>query len=150
MRGHVATARTTVAAPRDAVWRVLTATGSRPEIMMGAEVVTDWRVGGPVVWRGEWEGRPFEDRGEVLEVEPGRRLAMTHWSPLGGQPDAPENYHTLVWSLQDADAPDGGTDLRLEQDNNATAEEAEHAARNWGVMLDGVRTVAEREAGQGG
>lgn len=147
MAGHVATVATRIAASRDEVWRVLTAPGSRPEIMFGAETVTDWRVGSPVVWRGEWQGRPFEDKGQVLEVEPGRRLVVTHYSPMSGAPDVPESYHTLTWTLED-DAG-GGTSVRLEQDNNATPEEAEHSAENWRSMLDGLRTVAEREAGGG-
>ncbi len=147
MVGHVATVETRVAATRDDVWRVLTAPGSRPEIMFGAETVTDWQVGSPIAWRGEWEGTPFEDHGEVLEVEPGRRLVVTHYSPMSGQPDVPESYHTLTWTLED-DGADACV-VRLEQDNNASAEEAEHSAANWSSMLDGLRTVAERERRRG-
>ncbi|WP_308121564.1 SRPBCC domain-containing protein [Actinotalea ferrariae] len=144
MRGHVATVETRVAARRDDVWRVLTAPGSRPEIMFGAETVTDWQVGSPVVWRGEWDGKAFEDKGQVLEVDAGRRLVVTHWSPLSGAPDVPESYHTLTWTLEDDGA---GTVVRLEQDNNASPEEAEHSAANWRTMVDGLRTVAEGEHG---
>ena len=28
---------------------------------------------------------------------------MTHFSPLSGEPDAPENYHTLVYELEEDD-----------------------------------------------
>lgn len=150
MTGHVARAEVTVAATPAQVWRVLTAPGARPELMLGAETVTDWQVGSPIVWRGEWHGTPFEDKGEVLEVVPGRRLAVTHYSPLGGQPDEPASYHRVIWTLEEASAPgaaDGEptTVVRLEQDNNATPEAAAQSSEHWATMLEGLRTVTERE-----
>ena len=77
----------------------------------------------------------------MLEVEEPRRLVVTHFSPMTGQPDVPENYHTLRYELL---AVDGGTRIELDQDNNPTAEAAEHSAENWRDMLDGMRTVVER------
>jgi Activator of Hsp90 ATPase homolog 1-like protein len=56
----------------------------------------------------------------VLAFEPERLLRCTHWSPMGGSEDTPENYHTATYEL----AEDGGkTTLTLTQDNNATQEE---------------------------
>ena len=40
--------------------------------MFGTEVHTDWSIGGPIRWRGEWEGKAYEDKGQVLEFEPGK------------------------------------------------------------------------------
>lgn len=143
MTGYVARTEKHVAAPPERVWEVLTSTDPHPELMFGARTVTDWTVGGPVRWEGEWQGRSFTDSGEVLAVEPGRLLRMTHWSPLSGAPDTPENRHTLEYTLR---AADDGTQVVLTQDNNATAEEAEHSASNWSTMLDGLRMLAERDA----
>jgi hypothetical protein len=42
--------------------------------MFGSEVTTDWKPGSPITWKGEFEGRAYEDKGEVIAVEPGRRL----------------------------------------------------------------------------
>ena len=67
--------------------------------MFGAIVETDWKPGSPIAWRGEWNGKPFEDKGEVLEVLPYKFLKLTHFSPLSGQEDRPENYHTLEYEL---------------------------------------------------
>src|SRR3712207_7239681 len=49
-----------------------------------------WRPGSPITWSGEWQGHAFEDKGEVLEVEPPHRLVVTHFSPMSGQQDVPE------------------------------------------------------------
>ncbi|WP_348790074.1 SRPBCC family protein [Leifsonia sp. NPDC080035] len=147
MGSFVARAEVEVKAPRRAVWRLLTTSGSHPEILAGAEIVSDWRLGSRIVWRGEWEGRSFEDHGRVVELDDRSepwRIVLTHFSPMTGQPDVPENYHTLRFELDETPT---GTLVTLDQDNNPTAEAAQHSSDNWDAMLRGVRTVAEREAG---
>jgi uncharacterized protein YndB with AHSA1/START domain len=141
----VARAEMTVRAPRRTVWRVLTSNGTHPEIMFGAEVRSEWRLGSPITWAGEWEGRPFEDHGRVIELEDRDepwRIVLTHFSPLAGPPDEPENYHTLRFELVEIAS---GTVVTLDQDNNPTREAAVHSQQNWVRMLAGVKAVAERE-----
>ena len=92
MTGYEATARTEVAAPPERVWEAMTDPDQVAEYMMGSRVESDWRPGSQITWSGEWEGRPYQDKGEVLEAEPGRRLVVTHYSPLTGQEDVPESY----------------------------------------------------------
>ena len=98
MTGRVATAEAEIAAPPSKVWRALTDPDQIEKYMFGSRVETDWKPGSTIVWKGEYEGRKYEDKGEILEVEPERQLKMTHFSPLSGEEDAPENYHTLVYS----------------------------------------------------
>lgn len=140
MAGIVANASIDIGAPPDVVWQALTDPDAIKQFMFGTTVETDWRVGSPISWRGEYEGRSYEDRGEVLAVEPGRRLEHTHFSPLSGEDDVPANYHRLVYTLEES--PDG-TRLTLEQDNNPTQEAAARAAANWNQMLAGVKRVVE-------
>jgi uncharacterized protein YndB with AHSA1/START domain len=139
--GHVATSSTLIDAPASHVWDVITDPAAIKEFMFGADVVTDWTAGGPIVWRGEWEGKPYEDKGFILEVEPGQRLVHTHYSPLGGEADVPENYHTPTWTLE---AQTQGTRLTLSQDNNPTTEAAEHAQGMWDKPVADVKRLSER------
>lgn len=139
---YVATSTVTIKAPASGVWSVITDPGAVKEFMFGTDVVTDWTVGGPIVWRGVWDGKEYEDRGSVLEFEPDRRLVVTHFSPLSGQEDVPENYHTLTWTLEDQS---GATQLTLSQDNNATAEEAAHSKGMWDSLVTSVKGIAERD-----
>ena len=140
MTGRVATAETEIRAPRSEVWRALTDPDQIEKYMFGSRVETDWKPGSTIVWKGEYEGKRYEDKGEILEVETERRLKMTHFSPLSGEEDAPENYHTLVYELED---DEGRTHVSLSQDNNASEEAAEHSRANWEKMLSGLKEVVE-------
>ena len=111
--------------------------------MFGSRVETDWKPGSRITWTGEYEGKQYEDKGEILEVVQDRRLKVSHFSPLSGQEDAPENYHTLVYELTEAD---GKTHLSLSQDNNPTKEAAEHSRANWERMLSELKVVVETQA----
>ena len=141
MKGHIAEATMIVAAPPERVWAALTEADQVRQYLMETELKTDWKPGSPITWSGEWKGKPYVDKGEVLEVEEGRRLAYTHFSPLTGVEDIPENYHTLRWSLEEVS--EGGTQLVLNQDNNASEEEADRNRDTWEQVLASLKKVAE-------
>ena len=136
----VAKVSRTVEAPIDEVWQALITPETIKEYMFGAAVKSDWKVGSPIVWKGEWQGKPYEDKGKILQMEPKRRLSYSHFSPLAGKPDKPENYHTVTIEL--AKRPKG-TLVTLSQDNNANEEAREHSQQNWKMMLDGLKKVVE-------
>ncbi|MBV9088329.1 MAG: SRPBCC domain-containing protein [Mycobacteriaceae bacterium] len=141
MANFIATAEVDVGASATKVWTALTDPDIIRQYFFGAEVQTDWRPGSPIVWRGEYNGKPFEDKGEILDVEQNRLLRVTHFSPLSGQPDRPENYHTLTYEL---DEHGGSTHVVLSQDNNGSEAEAEGATANWRAMLHSLKKTVER------
>ena len=140
MADYVATAETEIDVSPSRVWTALTEPEQIKKYMFGSEVETDWQPGSPIVWKGEYEGKQYEDKGEIVEIEPERRLKVTHFSPLSGQEDAPENYHTLLYELEEHD---GKTRVSLSQDNNPSEEAAEHSRANWEQMLSGLKQVVE-------
>ncbi len=137
----VARASVTIEASRAAVWDALTDREAIRHYMFGTDVDSDWHEGSPIVWRGEWEGRRYEDKGVILTLEPGRCLQMSHFSPLSGLPDTPENYHTVTIGLSDEG---GRTGVLLTQDHNATAEARENAERSWRTMLAALKSFLEQ------
>jgi uncharacterized protein YndB with AHSA1/START domain len=123
------------------VWDALVTPEMIKHYMFGTNVVSEWKEGAPITWKGEWEGKPYEDKGTILKLRQGRELQYSHFSPLSGQPDEPENYHTVTITL----APDGAsTIVTLTQDNNATEEERDHSAQNWGMMLTSLKNFLEK------
>jgi uncharacterized protein YndB with AHSA1/START domain len=138
--GIVATAETDIAASPARVWSALTDPAEIKRYMFGSVVETDWQSGSIIVWKGEYQGRAYQDHGQVIEAEPERRLVVTHFSPLTGQDDVPENYHTLTYVLEPRDAV---THVSLSQDNNASEEEMAHSRDNWAAMLAGLKHVVE-------
>ena len=142
MTGHVAHAKVTVDATPQQAWQVLTDPAQIRRWMVGTEISTDWQVGSPVTWRGEMNGKPYEDKGEVLEADEPRRLSTTHYSPLMGKEDRPENYHTVTYTLEGDDG--GPTTVALEQDGNESEEQAEQFSQNWQSMLDAFKGAVEK------
>jgi uncharacterized protein YndB with AHSA1/START domain len=129
------------------VWRSLTDPARIQQYYLGAEVQTDWRVGSPITFKGEWDGKPYEDKGEILIFEPERKLAYSHFSPMSGKPDAPENYHVVGVTLEEHE---GATRVTLRQSNlegGATDEDRanrDNYEKNWKQMLDGLKRTTER------
>jgi len=142
MSAYVATAECEIEVSPKEVWRALTDPEAIREFMFGSEVQTDWKPGSPITWKGEYEGKSYEDKGEIVTVEPGRLLEVTHFSPLSGQEDKPENYHRVRYELTPLDG--ARTRVRLTQDNSGSAEEAEHSSATWQAMLDGLKKVVEQ------
>ena len=140
MADHVAHAECEISAAPQQVWDALIDPHAISAFMFGAKVDTDWAEGSPITWSGEYDGTPYQDKGEILEVDEGRRLRMTHYSPLSGQDDVPENYHTLDYRLEENGAT---TRLSLDQDGNDSAEQADQFAANWQMMLDQVKEYVE-------
>ena len=140
MADHVANATIEIDAPPEEVWTALTDPEQIEKYMFGSQVVTDWKLGSPIVWKGEYEGKKYEDKGEIVEVEQPRRLKLTHFSPLSGEDDRPENYHTVLYELEKQGEK---THVSFSQDNNASEEAAEHSKANWEKMLTGLKEVVE-------
>ena len=131
----------TIDAPVADVWNALTDPKMITQYMFGTAVTSDWRVGSLITWEGEWKGERYKDHGVILVVEPGHRLVCTHFSPLSGKPDVAENYHTLTFELESAGKL---TTLTLNQDNNRTQQDCEHAEKNWQMALENLKNILEK------
>jgi uncharacterized protein YndB with AHSA1/START domain len=131
----------TINAPAAKVWAALTTPETIKQYLFGTEVMTDWQVGSPIIYKGVWEGRAYEDKGIILKVIPEKLLESTYWSGMSGLPDLPENYKNVAYELtSDSD----GTRLTVTQDNNVTEEEKNHSEQNWGVVLKSLKELLEK------
>ena len=125
-----------IPAKADEVWQTLTSREGMKAYMMGADVETDWKVGSPITMKGEFNGKPYEDKGEVRSFEPGKALSYTHVSSA-----APDAEHLVTVEL----APRGDqTEVMITQanaDGRITDADREHRReyeKTWGMMLEGL------------
>lgn len=135
----IATASILVNASREKVWDALVNPDAVKQYMFGATLTSNWREGGTITWKGEWEGKPYEDTGILLNFDPETQLQYDHYSPMSG-PDVPENHHTVTTDLS---SENGQTRVLLTQDNNPTEEAKAHSEKNWGIMLEGLKRYVE-------
>lgn len=130
-----------VAVPAERVWTALTDPDIVKEYFLGTHVASTWSEGDPVTFTGEWKGKSYQDKGIVLENRPNELLRISHYSPLTGLPDVPENYHTVEYRL--AVAP-GGTQVTITQGNNKSDAEADESAKLWEMVLGNLKELLER------
>ena len=139
-RGLVVTKSVFINVDPVAVWDALVNPKKIKQYLFGTETISDWKVGSRITYKGEWQGKQYEDGGTILQLVPGKIFQSTYWSSMSGTEDKPENYATVTYELTEEN---GGTLLSLTQDNCKSEEQRKHLEENWGMVLEGLKKVAE-------
>jgi len=121
-------------------WKALVDPEIVEKYMLGSQQLSDWRKGSSIKWKKDFNGRKFEDKGEILEITPQKRLKYTHYSPASDRPDAPENYQTV--SVKENAK---GTTIKLTSDNNASEEEKAMTEHIWAYYLQGLKIIMDKK-----
>lgn len=129
-----------VHATREAVWDALTNPAIVKQYFFGTNLVTDWKVGSPMFFRGEWDGKAYEDRGTVLAFTPMQSLSFNYHSSFSGLEDTLERRAIISYDL--TDAADGMV-VTVRQSNVDTQERADHSNKNWQMVLEGLKRLVE-------
>ena len=130
----------TIDAPIAKVWEALTTPDLIRRWFLGVRTETDWQPGSPIVHRGEYQGKPYEDTGTILEFEPPNRLVHTHWSPVSGLPNVPENHERIAWELKESA---GGTELTIKESNLPSEEAKATSEKSWRMVLENLKGLLE-------
>ena len=133
-------ASVTIEAPADEVWKALTTPGLIKRWFFDVDTETDWQIGSPIVHRGEYQGKPYEDAGTIERLEPGRLLVHTHWSPTSGLPDRPENHQEVTWALS---GTDGATELTVTERNLPSEDAKDVSDQAWAAALSNLKELLE-------
>ncbi len=136
-----ARASTSLHADRARIWDSLTNPDRIREYMFGTEITCDWQLGSTISFKGEWEGKPYEDKGVITAVKPLHHVQYSYWSNLSGTPDTPE-HHALVSYTIDGTS-DGAHTLTITQTNCKTSEEQEKSTQNWLYLLEQIKMQLE-------
>ena len=135
-----ATVRFEINADPAAVWKALTDPEIIKQYFFGTNTVTDWKKGSPIVFRGEWEGKPYEDKGTILDILPGKYVKYSYWSSMSGTPDIPENYATIKYELTKEGT---STVLTIIQNGIDTEERKNHSEETWKYVMGGLKKLVE-------
>jgi uncharacterized protein YndB with AHSA1/START domain len=141
-RELIATTSMSIYSSPSAVWKALIDPQIVKQYMYGAEVYSDWQVGGPITYTGVWEGQPYADKGTILEIIPERVLSHTYWSPLSGTEDFEDNYAHVTYHISEYDDE---TTLTITQDNLSSDEAVVAAEENWMKVLREIKRILEED-----
>jgi uncharacterized protein YndB with AHSA1/START domain len=136
---HLTNYRTVIKAPVTKVWEALTDPAIVKRYFFGSNLETDWKVGSPLYFKGEYDGKSYRDKGVVQEFIPYKKLSYTYLSDWSGLQDTPENYLLVTYTVNEV--PEG-TELTVSQ-TNYDKEKAEHSEANWKSVIDGLKQIVE-------
>jgi len=128
-------------ASNNKVWDALIKPELVKQYFFGTIVDSDWKVGSTITFSGEWEGKKYKDKGEIVEVKEHKYLVYTYWSSLGGTADIPENYLKVKYDLE---LKDGKTLLTIESENK-DEESKNQSENNWNFILKNLKELVEKE-----
>jgi uncharacterized protein YndB with AHSA1/START domain len=140
MQDIFATATVTINAPISQVWRTLTDPQQPRKFMFGPEMITDWKEGSEVVYRGERDGQPFEDKGRIVKVIPEKMLVMTHYNPNEGEPAILEECQAITYDLSEKN---GKTIFKLGQDTCANAVAKVDFEKRWPRLVSAAKKMVD-------
>jgi uncharacterized protein YndB with AHSA1/START domain len=122
------------------VWNLLVDPVKVGELFWGSTVESDFTVGSPIVWKGEWEGKPFEDRGIIKRVDPLALLQCTHWTvTTSSTPESSPNLLTYRLSQEKE-----GVRVTFTHENIPTEESRAHSEPMWRQLLERMKGMLEK------
>lgn len=130
----------TIHAPISKVWDGLTLPELVKQYFFGTQLVTTWQPGTPIYFRGEWEGKAYEDKGTVLKFEPGKMLQYDYFSSWSDLEERPENYQTIIYRVK---SKGSSTVLIITQSNIDTLEKKVHSVQSWGLLTKELKKLME-------
>ncbi|MES2332588.1 MAG: SRPBCC family protein [Bacteroidota bacterium] len=129
-------------APASRVWEALTTPELIKQYFFGTNAVSEWTVGSPIIFHGEWEGKKYEDKGTIEEIVPQKLFRYSYWGSMSGIEDKPENYAHITYALSDEN---NITTLTIIQENIPDEKMKEHSEQNWNKVLTGLKNLLEKK-----
>jgi len=136
---HVITYETTINASLEKVWEALTNPDIVKKYFFGSELESTYEVGTPIYFRGDWEGKSYEDKGIIKEYTANKSLTYSYLSNWSELPDEEDNYLMVRYEISPAPI---GTKLLITQ-SNYDAEKAAHSLQNWEGIIGEMKRLIE-------
>ena len=126
------------------VWEVLINPEMTKQYMFGCEVICDWIIGSPILWKGSQDGVIYV-KGHLLQFEPCHTFSFSVFDPNAAYPDIPENYLVVTYTLAEEESE---THLKVTQGDYLKV--ADGAKRyqdsidggGWAPVLENIRKLS--------
>ena len=128
------------------VWEALTNPKMIKVYLFGTQTTTDWHVGSPILFEGEYNGQTYRDKGVVLKSIPNNILQYSYWSAFSGLEDKPENYSEVTYKIDSISVSQ--VRFTWKQVGFASKENCEHSERGLGAMLEQIKNLVETKDDQ--
>ncbi|REA64082.1 SRPBCC domain-containing protein [Dyadobacter luteus] len=140
-RKLVATTSTAIHASPADIWQALVEPSMISQYLHGTHAESEWKVGSPITFTSEWQGKSYIDKGTILEINPERVLSYSYWSSMSGTDDYEDNYAHVTYHISHYD--DEST-LTITQDNLETDEDVVKAEENWMIVAGKIKSLTEK------
>ena len=125
------------------VWEALTNPELTKKYMFGCEVVSEWKIGSPILWKGAADGKVYV-KGNIVNITPGKLLQYTTFDPNSSLEDVASNYLTVTIELSQES---GHTVVSVAQGDFAGVANSEKRYNDtvggWDFALKGLKTLLE-------
>lgn len=132
-----------ISATSERIWEALTNPEKIKVYLFGTETITDWKIGSPIIFQGEFEGHQYKDKGNVIDNQPLVLLKYNYWSGFSGLADSPENYSIITYSIEPAD--EGLMKFTWNQEGFSSEEGWQHTETGLPGMLEVIKELAEAQ-----
>lgn len=138
----IATSNINIQSTLEKVWNVLTNPENIKEYLFGTEVLTDWNIGSPIIFQGEYDGQQYKDKGNVIENKKNELLKYDYWSGFSGLEDKPENYSLVTYKIEKLN--DNSVNFTWHQQGFSSEEGKCHTEQGLQSMLEKIKELAEK------
>ena len=126
--------------PKD-LWAVLTESKFTRVYMFNCSVNSDWKIGSPITWKGNYQGYDAYQKGEILDIKPFELLKYSTFDPNFGLADKAENYIHVSYLLNESN---GKTELTIINETfDGDEQRMEHIMQGWNMVIGKIKEVAE-------
>jgi uncharacterized protein YndB with AHSA1/START domain len=126
------------------VWEILTNPAYTKQYMFDCELVSDWKIGSSVIWKGSTDGKVY-GKGNLLKIKSNKFLEFTIFNPIMGFEDKPANHSTVTYELL---SKLDRTKLTVSQGDFAAMTDGEKRYNDtsvrWDTVLPKIKKLAEQ------
>lgn len=126
------------------VWDALTNPALTKQYMYGCEIISDWKAGSPLEWKGAADGKVYL-KGNIVSIDPGRSLQFTTFDPNSDMQDVASDYTTVTYTLTQENSH---TILSVTQGDFSGVADGEKryndTVNGWDYALNGLKQLLEK------